>query len=459
MNLIVGAVIVLTLLGSELTGSQPVKQEQLWLTIFMVGVLAILVPGLAIFQTYFVSIQVPLNQVDVKQRDQIIARLSACHSAVWLSASLATVWAIRWQDVVRGTWQLDRWPLLDEFFILLPVVFSLFTSWIIFSDLTRKKPKTGSLYFSMKRKIGLTCIRFQSCLLFVIFPTATIILIRDLEPYLANLNAYEKSISFAALFVTLAAGLPVLLLTVCSHTNFNDQVLESQIKSIFIQNRISLRRLRIWRTGNQVANAAVVGLIPRYRMLLLSDKLLNLFPRNEVLAIARHEAGHVMLWHTFTRLCFITLPVLAIAQTQSQWTGLPTPVFDGPPMQWPSVASTLLPIGIYLAFLLISLPWISHQMEHEADIFACQTQGSNRAEPDSDYTNDLRNALLRLAAFGRGYYEKQTLLHPSLKQRIELIEKLESNPNKINQFKRSFSRRRNLVLVCFTVIWSSLTLL
>ena len=91
MNLIVGAVIVLTLLGSELTGSQPVKQEQLWLTIFMVGVLAILVPGLAIFQTYFVSIQVPLNQVDVKQRDQIIARLSACHSAVWLSASLATV--------------------------------------------------------------------------------------------------------------------------------------------------------------------------------------------------------------------------------------------------------------------------------------------------------------------------------------------------------------------------------
>ena len=62
MNLIVGAVIVLTLLGSELTGAQPVRHEQLWLTLFMVGVLAILVPGLAVFQTYFVSIQSPLNQ-------------------------------------------------------------------------------------------------------------------------------------------------------------------------------------------------------------------------------------------------------------------------------------------------------------------------------------------------------------------------------------------------------------
>ncbi|MCH1555791.1 MAG: hypothetical protein L7T26_06140, partial [Pseudomonadales bacterium] len=162
MNLIVGAVIVLTLLGSELTGAQPVKHEQLWLTLFMVGVLAILVPGLAVFQTYFVSIQSPLNQVDVKHRDQVIARLSACHTAVWLSASLATVWAIRWQDVVRGTWQLDRWPLLDELFILLPVVFSLFTSWIIFSDLTGKISKSDSLYLSTKRKIGITCIRFQS---------------------------------------------------------------------------------------------------------------------------------------------------------------------------------------------------------------------------------------------------------------------------------------------------------
>ncbi|MDA7924039.1 M48 family metalloprotease [Mariniblastus sp.] len=459
MNLVIGAVIVLTLLGSELTGAEPVKHEQLWLTIFMVGVLAILVPGLAIFQTYFVSIQVPLNQIDNKQRDQVIARLSACHSAVWLSASLATVWAIRWQDVVRGTWQLDRWPLLDEFFILLPVVFSLFTSWIIFSNLSRQRSKTDSLYFSMKRKIGLTCIRFQSCLLFVIFPAATIILIRDLEPYLASFNAYEKSASFAVLFVTLATGLPLLLLTACSHTNFKDPILENQIKTIFTQNKISLRRMRIWRTGNQVANAAVVGLIPRYRMLILSDQLLNIFPRNEVLAIARHEAGHVMLWHTFTRLSFITIPVLAITQAQPQLASLSFPIFAGGPLEWTGKAITLLPIGIYLAFLLISLPWISHQMEHEADIFACQNQSSSGAEPDSDYTNDLRNALLRLAALGRGYYEKQTLLHPSLKQRIELIEKIESSPNKINQFKRSFSRRRNFVLISFAVIWVSLTLL
>ncbi|MGI9494469.1 MAG: M48 family metalloprotease [Mariniblastus sp.] len=459
MNLIVGAVIVLMLLGSELTGAQPVKHEQLWLTLFMVGVLAILVPGLAVFQTYFVSIQSPLNQVDVKHRDQAIARLSACHTAVWLSASLATVWAIRWQDVVRGTWKLDRWPLLDELFILLPVVFSLFTSWIIFSDLTGKISKSDSLYLLIKRKIGITCIRFQSCLLFVIFPAVIIIFIRDLEPYLTSLNAFEKSVSFAALFVTLSAGLPLLLLTTCSHTNFNDQVLKHQIKTIFTQNQINLRRLRIWRTGNQIANAAVVGFIPRFRMLILSDRLLKIFPKNEVLAIVRHEAGHVMLWHTFTRLSFITLPVLAIAQAQNQLVELPSPMLEGEPLEWAARTITFLPTGVYLAFLLTSLPWISHQMEHEADVFASQDQSSNGSELDSDYTNDLKNALLRFAAHGTGYYEKRTLFHPSLKQRIELIEELESNPEKIKQFKRSFSRRRILVLVCFTAIWVSITLL
>ncbi|MGY8746678.1 MAG: hypothetical protein ACKVHR_01270 [Pirellulales bacterium] len=108
MNLAIGAVIVLTLLGSELTNAQPVQHEQLWLTIFMVGVLAILVPGFAIFQTYFVSLKIPTNSIDFQHRPEVIARLSACHTAVWMSASLATVWAIRWQDVVRGTWQPER---------------------------------------------------------------------------------------------------------------------------------------------------------------------------------------------------------------------------------------------------------------------------------------------------------------------------------------------------------------
>lgn len=166
-----------------------------------------------------------------------------------------------------------------------------------------------------------------------------------------------------------------------------------------------------------------------------------------------------MLWHTFTRLSFITLPVLAIAQAQNQLVESPSPMFAGEPLEWAARTITFQPTGVYLAFLLISLPWISHQMEHEADVFASQNQSSNRSEFDSDYTSDLKNALLRFAALGTGYYEKRTLFHPSLKQRIELIEELESNPKKIKHFKRSFSRCRILALVCFTAIWVSITLL
>ncbi len=459
MNLAIGAVIVLTLLGSELTGAQPVQHEQLWLTIFMVGVLAILVPGLAIFQTYFVSLKIPTNSVDFQHRPEVIARLSACHSAVWLSASLATVWAIRWQDVVRGTWQLDRWPLLDEFFILLPVIFSLFTSWIIFSELTGKISQSDSRLCALKKRVGLACIRLQTCLLFVLFPAATVILMRDLEPYLSTLNDFEKSAAFGALFLILAAGLPLLLLTICSHGNFKDSILENQIKTIFIQNRINLRKIRIWRTGNQVANAAVVGIIPRFRMLLLSDKLLNLFPQNELLAIVKHEAGHVMLWHTFTRLGFLTLPILAIAQEQTQLAEMPFPHLEGGLQELADTAIPFLPCGIYLAFLLITLPWLSHQMEHEADIFACQNKGLRKSEGDAESSADLKCALLRLAALAPGNYERQSLFHPSLERRIELIEKIERSPRKIDQFKRSFSRRRILVLICFSLTWIFMTLI
>jgi hypothetical protein len=339
------------------------------------------------------------------------------------------------------------------------VIFSLFTSWIIFSELTGKISQSDSRLCALKKRVGLACIRLQTCLLFVLFPAATVILIRDLEPYLSTLNDFEKSAACGALFLILAAGLPLLLLTICSHGNFKDSILENQIKTIFIQNRINLRKIRIWRTGNQVANAAVVGIIPRFRMLLLSDKLLNLFPQNELLAIVKHEAGHVMLWHTFTRLGFLSLPILAIAQQQTQLAEMPFPHLEGGLQELADTAIPFFPCGIYLAFLLITLPWLSHQMEHEADIFACQSKGLRKSEGDAESSADLKCALLRLAALAPGNYERQSLFHPSLERRIELIEKIERSPRKIDQFKRSFSRRRILVLICFSLTWIFMTLI
>jgi Zn-dependent protease with chaperone function len=194
-------------------------------------------------------------------------------------------------------------------------------------------------------------------------------------------------------------------------------------------------------------------------MLLLSGKLLNLFPKNKFLTMVKHEAGHVMLWHTLTRLGFLTLPILAIAQEQTQLAEMPFPNLEGGLQELTDTAIPFLPCGIYLAFLIITLPWLSHQMEHEADIFACQRKNLRESEGDAECSAGLKFALLRLAALAPGNYERRSLFHPSLERRIVLIEKIERSPRKFDQFKRSFSRRRILVLICFSLTWIFMTLI
>ncbi|MDG1873794.1 MAG: hypothetical protein P8J27_07770, partial [Mariniblastus sp.] len=104
MNLLIAFVILLCLACSEIFVAE--AATDLWIRILLVGLISISVPGLALFQTLVISKRLRNSPMLNKQREDLLKRLSICHSAVWLTASLAIIWAIRWQDVVRGNWEL-----------------------------------------------------------------------------------------------------------------------------------------------------------------------------------------------------------------------------------------------------------------------------------------------------------------------------------------------------------------
>lgn len=60
---------------------------------------------------------------------------------------------------------------------------------------------------------------------------------------------------------------------------------------------IGVREIWIWPTDGLVANAAVMGVFPRLRCVMLSDALLECMPREQVLAVLAHELGHVARRH------------------------------------------------------------------------------------------------------------------------------------------------------------------
>jgi hypothetical protein len=107
-----------------------------------------------------------------------------------------------------------------------------------------------------------------------------------------------------------------------------------------------------------------------------------------------------------------------------------------------------LACGAYATYLGLVLPWLFHQMEFEADIYACQERSSDRtlARFDAESAEDMVDALLRLAAFSPSQFERKTLLHPSIQSRIEMIQSIKTSPIIAQEFCQCFKRRRRFVL-------------
>src|SRR5205823_14715197 len=64
---------------------------------------------------------------------------------------------------------------------------------------------------------------------------------------------------------------------------------------------VRCRDVLLWRTHHSVGNAAVMGLLPRFRYVLLSDLLVESLPDEQISAVFAHEVGHIrhrhMVWY------------------------------------------------------------------------------------------------------------------------------------------------------------------
>lgn len=455
MNLLIGFVILLCLVCSEIQTAQ--TATDLWTRVLMVGLVSMTVPGLALFQTLVVTQRFRKYELTDQQKESMVRRLSTCHSAVWLAASLAIVWAVRWQDIVRGNWHLDRWPLVDDLLIIAPILLSLTASWMIFYDIQRSLDSSRSIFDrkEIKKRIEFTSIRFRIYGLLVLVPIGFVILGRDLSPWYESLPLAWQCLSFLGAALTIAAGFPFLLLLIWKHRPVDDLGLYEQLTSLFRSEKLRIHDIRIWNTGGNIANALVAGFIPRLRIILLSDALIQRFTRGELLAIARHEAGHLRLWHLPMRTVFIVLPLFALAMDERNPSGLLNWLSNELGRQGfpPGLAVAILGC-VYVSYVFLVLRWLSHQMEYEADLYACQvTQDeNNRPQIEPENASHMTDALFRLAAISPAQYEKSTWLHPSIRNRIALIEQVTQSPSLARAFSRSFARRRRVLLLIILIV-------
>ena len=68
----------------------------------------------------------------------------------------------------------------------------------------------------------------------------------------------------------------------------------------------------LWQTNNNMGNAAVMGVVPQVRYILLSDLLLQTMTDRQIEAVFAHEAGHVVHRHIAWYGVFVVITMIVM---------------------------------------------------------------------------------------------------------------------------------------------------
>ncbi|MCE9553617.1 MAG: M48 family metalloprotease [Planctomycetes bacterium] len=383
-------------------------------------------------------------------------RLRQIHAMTWGLAIVAIYFGLGWPQLVRENWHLKEAFLLDELLILLPVVLSLFLSWWAMGVADQALESRRALEVGrMPRTVGgfrPTLLLARHLLAPVLVPLLVVVTAQDL----VSRYATGSSLSTVNLLLTLplllvvVVGFPWALRYLWRTDPLPAGPLRDRLHQVQQRLGVRPREILVWHTDGSICNAVVVGIVPRFRYVLLSDALLERMPPEQIAAVYAHELGHARHGHMFLRLLAVVLPVVlwrAMAETF--------------PTAWAAASDALLAYGLNLpaqtALLTLVIAagyaatvfsWYCRVLEREADLCGCQG-----VEDARHFTSALRT----LSALTQTPQQaaKASWLHPALMDRIAFVQHMVEHPDERARFGRRMRRLSWLLLamVAALTLW------
>ena len=203
---------------------------------------------------------------------------------------------------------------------------------------------------------------------------------------------------FSAVCVFLVV--PEILTRVLPTEPLPSSPLRDRMEAMCRANRLKFRGILLWHTNHRIANALVMGIVPRFRYVLLSDLLLDEMSDEQIEAVFAHELGHAvhrhLIWYlVFMKIFAVMLMTVDLAQrnvTLPHW--LPV-----------DLIATMIGFGAFL----VAFGFISRRFERQADVFAARTlqrlEGSGTvvaaANPDDPSTAFVAQGLAKVPPPGQ----------------------------------------------------------
>jgi Zn-dependent protease with chaperone function len=218
---------------------------------------------------------------------------------------------------------------------------------------------------------------------------------------------------FAALFLgTLVAALPWILRLTWDASPMQRGRLRELLDSFAAATGFRFREILVWNTGLQMANAAVVGIGARHRVVLFTDALLAQLGPRELFAVFAHEIGHVARHHVLVFLCWGVAFFVALDAA----IALAFPTDD---------VAAAAAIGVGIALWYSAFGYLSRRTELEADLYSVEITGDSAA---------MISALEQVGGpHGRA---KRSWRHFGTAERVRFLRNASSDPSLATRLRR-----------------------
>ena len=253
--------------------------------------------------------------------------------------------------------------------------------------------------------------------------------------------------------VLLMLFLPALIQWFWGCTHLPDSALKSRLDELCQRARFRHAGLRLWTVMNHTITAAIIGIVPRFRYVMFTERLLRQLSPEQIEAVLAHEIGHSYRRHLlifpFVMLGMVILMGLTntfFGQTLIEAINLHH--LQHPDSSLISLIPLLLFVGIALmaaAYFRLVFGFFSRQFERQADlhVFAVNV-----------HPEHLVGALHTIGMISGGTHHVPNWHHYSIQQRIDFLQAATHNRSLIPAHHRWVKR----VLSVYLIILSSFTL-
>lgn len=280
------------------------------------------------------------------------------------------------------------------------------------------KPFMNSLYQTMKpilseEETQEDFLRARQTVPIIFFPPIAIwLLFEDLGLNKGmELMSEIKTLTLAPLFLFFLYVLSPRLFNWAWKTQNASQELTQRLNELSIKAQTKIAGVKIWNTFKEpLPNAAVAGLISKFRFIYITDYLLEVFKDEQIEAVVGHELGHLRLGHVTTYLIF-SIDVILTAVIIKSLLVIYFPFF-----YIHSTLSYFLEIIIFTPLFAVIFTALARHCEKQADIF------SSIITNKESFISSMLVMKLMLGSKPK-WFPNWLLTHPEADDRVENVNK------------------------------------